>query len=314
MKQTDSDSSAEPSSDVGDIFVYERATGKLFQETVLGDALLKLAYLSPARGVFRLFLFSNAFFSKLLGWYSDTRWSRRKIAKTIALLDIDPGEFRDPVSSFRTFNEFFCRHLREGARPFDESPDVLCCPADCRLTVMPTLEKTTCVPVKGARFTIEELLRAPVEVAAEFAGGTCLVARLCPSDYHRFHYPAEGCELRRWGIDGRLDSVNPIALALDIAVFAENRRIVNMFDLKRFGKVAFVEVGAFGVAGIVHTHEGRAFRKMDEKGLFKFGGSTIVLVFQAGMVEISPDLIENSCAGYETRVLAGENVGRCREQ
>jgi len=292
------------------IQVYDHARAQMIEERVLGDRLLRFAYLSPARPLCSLLLFRTALLSRFLGWYCDTARSRCKIVPTIRELGLDESEFRDPTSSFRTFNEFFTRHLRSGARPFDASPEILSSPADARLTVFPDLREGTCVPVKGAAFTVSELLRDASGDASQFVGGTLLVLRLCPADYHRFHYPASGRVLRRWEISGRLHSVNPLVLALGIPVFTQNRRIVTLLDLERFGVTAFVEVGAFGVAGIVQTHTGREFRKMDEKGLFRFGGSTVILVFRRGRVLMDPDLVERSRTGIETLVRVGEQLGR----
>ena len=123
-----------------DVFFWDRARGELVKETVLGDSLLKLAYLSPLRGACRWLMFRYALVSKLLGWYCNTGWSRRKIEATIDSLSIDRDEFRAPVDSFRTFNDFIYRHLREGARPFDPTPNVLSSPADCRITRAPSPE------------------------------------------------------------------------------------------------------------------------------------------------------------------------------
>ena len=295
-----------------DVCVHDRRTGELVQERVLGDRLLRLAYFSPLRPLCQLTLFRYSLASRVLGWYCDSAWSRRKIAGVIEFLGIDTAEFREPLSSFRTFNEFFCRRLREGARPFDPDPAVLCSPADARLTVIPRLEDEAQISVKGGSFTVEALLRAPAASdVAGLAGGAAVIARLCPADYHRFHYPAAGSRDAGWEIGGRYNSVNPLALAARPAVFQENRRFVSILDLHRFGKTAFVEVGAFGVGGIVQTHTAPTFEKMDEKGYFRFGASTIVLLFQPDAVRIDADLLANSEAGRETLVRAGETIGRC---
>ncbi len=293
------------------ISVYDRRTGTMLEEIVLGDRMMKLAYSRPCLPVCRRLLFGNRFISRLLGWYCDTGWSRRKIARTIAELGIDTAEMRDPVGSFRTFNEFFTRHLHADARPFDPAPHLLSSPADARVTVVPQLELDRCVLVKGAPFTVPELLALPPDEEPDsFVNGSLMIARLCPADYHRFHYPAAGRELRRWTIDGRLDSVNPLALSLGLRVFVENYRVVTLLRLEHFGKAAFIEVGAFGVAGIVQTATETTFGKMDEKGCFTFGGSTIILVFEPGAVTFDPDLVEHSARGVEALVRAGETIGR----
>lgn len=291
--------------------VFDRRRGACFRETVLGDRWLRLAYSAPLRPLTGPVLFRRAFWSRVLGWYADRPLSRRRIAPAIAQLGIDMGEFRDPASSFRTFNEFFCRHLRPGARPFDPAPEALCSPADCRLAVVPRLSGAECVLVKGRPFTILELLgRGREAEAAGFAGGSLAVCRLCPADYHRFHYPAAGRETGHWTVPGALHSVNPLSLALGIRVFAENRRVVSLLELERFGRCAFVEVGAFGVARIVQTHPRGPFSKMAEKGYFAFGGSSIVMAFGPGTVAFDPDLVEHSAAGVEVLVRCGETIGR----
>jgi phosphatidylserine decarboxylase len=290
--------------------VFDRRRGECFREAVLGDRWLRLAYSPPLRCVSGLMLFRRALWSRLLGWYADSPHSRRRIPATIAQLGLDPGEFRDPVDSYASFNEFFCRHLRPGARPFDPSPGRLCSPADCRLLVFPRLNGATCVPVKGHEFTVRDLLGPGREAeAAAFADGALAVCRLCPADYHRFHYPAAGRELAHWDVPGALHSVNPLAIGLGLNVFAENRRRVTLLDLEAFGRCAFVEVGAFGVARIVQTHARGTFARMAEKGYFCFGGSTIVLVFTAAAVAFDSDLIEHSAAGREVLVRCGETVG-----
>jgi phosphatidylserine decarboxylase len=297
-------------SDPHAIHVYDRRRQILVRETVLGDLMLRLAYRSPLRRPGQWVLFRSVLLTRLLGRFCDSRISRWRIKPTIRRLDIDMSEFAEPAEAYRTFNEFFYRKIKPGARPFSPDPGVLVSPADARLTVWPKLDGNTCIPVKGARFTVAELLRVSREEAARFDGGVLMIFRLCPADYHRYHFPAAGTVSKHWRIDGRFDSVNPISLALGIRVFQENTREVSLLDLGPFGAAAFVEVGAFGVAGIESTHRGGAFAKMDEKGYFKFGGSTVVLVLKAGRIEIDADLVERSAQGTETLIRAGESIGR----
>lgn len=291
--------------------IYDRATGRTFREQVLGDRLMRLAYSRPGRPLAEWLLFRSYLVSRLLGWFADRRFSRRRIQPTCTALAIDESEFLEPLDSFRTFNEFFTRRLRPGARPFSPEPTDLCSPADCRLLVYPHLPEGRCVPVKGRPFSVPGLLGPGRETQAQpFANGALAICRLCPADYHRYHYPADGGTLDTWEIDGRLHSVNPLALALNIPIFDHNRRVVNLLALARFGPVAFVEVGAFGVAGIVQTHRKREFQRGDEKGYFRFGGSTIVLVFRPGAMTFAEDLVAHSAQGIETLVRCGEAIGR----
>jgi len=291
--------------------IYDRQSRSLVEEKVLGDTLMRLAYLSPGRALFQLLFFRTAWLSRLLGCYASSALSRRHITKTIAGLGIDVTEFKNPPDSFHSFNEFFVRHLKNGVRPFDPTPEALCSPADRRLLVFPELQDDTCLPVKGKEYTIAELFGPEHASQAEaFRGGALAVCRLCPADYHRFHFPAAGSIEEEWAISGRLHSVHPLALGLNIPVFVQNRRVVSLLRLETFGIAAFIEVGAFGVAAIVQTHDEKRFGKMDEKGYFEFGGSTIILVFQKGAVTFDEDLVQQSTAGRETLVKAGERIAR----
>jgi len=291
------------------IHFVDRATGERVRENVMGDRFLRLAYSPALRGVCRATVFRLALFSKILGTFCNTRFSRGRIRRTIYDLAIDMHDVDEPRRGFRTFNEFFARPLKPGCRPFDHDPRVFCAPAEGRYFVYTGIEGDTCIPVKGAEFAVHRLLGTGTDGAEAFAGGDVVVSRLCPADYHRFHFPANGTRQETRELRGRYDSVNPVALACSGPVLAENRRTVSMLNLDGFGRVAYVEVGAFGVGAIVQTHTGAAFRKMQEKGYFTFGGSTVVLVVPAGIVDFDKDLIENTRSGIETLVRVGERIG-----
>lgn len=289
--------------------IVDRKTGALKQETVLGDKFLRLAYFPVLRSLFGVTLFRSRTFSRLMGFYADTAFSRRKIPGTIAQLSIDMDECVVPPQGFVSFNDFFCRRLKPGARVFATGKNTLCSPADCRLTVWPQLSGDTCVPVKGAQFTIAELLGAPENSLSDtFQDGSLCICRLCPADYHRYHYPASGNSLQHWRVGHTLHSVSPLALARNVPVFRDNIREVSILDVQQFGVMAFIEVGAFGVAAITQTHQAKKFERGDEKGFFTFGGSTIVMAFAKNKVTFDQDLIDNSQKGLETLVQTGEQI------
>jgi len=291
------------------IIVYNRATGECERETVMAGGLMDLAYTAPFRPLCRLTVFRLAFFSRLLGWYFNTAWSRRRIPTVARQLQINVDECLQPLEEYRTFNEFFVRKLKPDARPCDPDPKVLSAPADARYFVFDDISETTRFKIKGLSLSAAELLGCDAAAAAEFANGVALVARLCPADYHRYHYPASGWTLDRWAVPGRLDSVNPVVLARGIRALAGNRRRVVILDLDRFGRTAFVEIGAFGVEAIVQTHTADSFAKMDEKGYFAFGASSIVVLMQANALRWDDDLREQTEAGRETFVRAGDQLG-----
>ncbi len=296
--------------DSTEIWNYERNTKTLKKETVLGERYIKWAYHRSVSSWISDFAFRWPLTSKLYGAYLSSGFSRHKIQPAIEQLEIDESEFLEPTSSFDSFNDFFIRKLKPECRPFNQDPKVLVSPADCRILAYQRLESSTLIPVKGIKYTIDELLQQSAE---EFNNGSLLVLRLCPADYHRFHFPCDGriSESRR--INGVYHSVNPVVVALNVNVFCENKRQYTMIENPIFGRFAMVEVGAWGVARIVDTFKGDEPKKMDEKGYFMFGGSTIILVFQEDRLRISPDLTENSSSGYETLVKVGEEIGKIED-
>lgn len=291
----------------GPLYFYRRGSDQKEEEIILGGGLMRWAYQSRAGRALTGFLFNRRWPSRLAGWYADSRWSRRQIAPVIRNLGIDTGELDAPVESYATFNAFFTRRLKPGARPFALEPAEVASPADGRVLVYPQLQQTTLLPIKGKSFTVDALLGMP---AAGYAGGSLAVVRLCPADYHRFHFPCDARVIAQRRIPGRYHSVNTLVVAMGVDVFSENERQVTLLENEQLGEFALVEVGAFGVGSIVQTFTGAEVRKGEEKGYFQYGGSTIVLLFRRERVEFCPDLIAHSAEGIETFLRAGELLAK----
>lgn len=295
---------------------YDRRDGVMRQETVLGDAMIRWAYGSLSGGFCAPALFSNRLLSRLLGAYFDSRHSRARIMPTITQLGIDEQEFRDPPHTFSSFNAFFTRHLKPSARPYSPARDDFLCPADGRVLLYPRVDETTAIRVKGIDGSLQGLFAQP---APCFVGGSVLVVRLCPADYHRYHFPCSGKVVAQRRIRGQYHSVNPLALAAVPGIFCRNKRAVTIIRSPQFGRVALFEVGAFGVAAIHDTYcnkpcaHGKQVLRMQEKGYFAFGGSTVVVVTEPGVVEWDHDLIEHAQQGRETLVRVGETIGRAAQ-
>ncbi len=289
-----------------EIWFYDRQTGQLIQETIYGGAFINWIYNSRLLPLWSFLLFNCPFVSRVYGKYMDSRWSQRKIRAAITQLKIDESEFLQPTDSFPSFNDFFIRELKPESRPYDDHPDILVCPGDGRVTVYPELHQQQMIPIKGMDYSIDDLLP---RYGAHYHNGALAVIRLCPADYHRFHFPCAGTVLEHYEIHGQLHSVNPIALARNINVFCHNYRQVTRLESNRFGVIALIEVGAFGVGRIVQTFNGTKVEKMQEKGYFKFGGSTIVMVFKKQKLNFTEDLLVNTGNGYETLVRVGETIG-----
>lgn len=291
----------------GPLYFYRRGSDQKEEEIILGGGLMRWAYQSRAGRALTGFLFNRRWPSRLAGWYADSRWSRRQIAPVIRNLGIDTGELDTPVESYATFNAFFTRRLKPGARPFALEPVEVASPADGRVLVYPQLQQTTLLPIKGKSFTVDALLGMP---AAGYAGGSLAVVRLCPADYHRFHFPCDARVIAQRHIPGRYHSVNTLVVAMGVDVFSENERQVTLLENEQLGEFALVEVGAFGVGSIVQTFTGAEVRKGEEKGYFQYGGSTIVLLFRRERVEFCPDLVAHSAEGIETFLRAGELLAK----
>ena len=291
----------------GRLYFYRRGSGQREEEIILGGGMMHWAYRSRAGRALTGFLFKWRWPSRLAGWYADSRWSRRQIAPVIRNLGINTAEIADPVDSYPTFNAFFTRRLLPGARPFAPEAEAVASPADGRVLVYPLLKETTLLPVKGKSFTLDALLGMP---AAGYAGGSLAIVRLCPADYHRFHFPCDARVIEQRRIHGRYHSVNPLVLAMGIDVFGQNERQITRLENGRLGEFALIEVGAFGVGSIVQTFTGDEVRKGEEKGYFQYGGSTIILLFRQGRVEFCPDLIAHSAEGIETFLRAGELLAK----
>ena len=290
-----------------DIYYYDHQKEDLVRETVMGEALIKWAYQDASMSVLSKALFHNAFFSKLLGLYFNSGFSKPKIASAIKDLAIDPREFKDPVESFKTFNQFFYRHLAlDTCRPYDRDDRTCVMPADGRVYVYPDFSEDTLIPVKGTSYSVKTFLDIHTDT---FANGSLAVIRLCPADYHRYHYPCAGTLIAEKEIPGYYHSVNPLALAMGVDVFCQNKRAYSILENPEFGKIAYVEVGAFGVGSIIRSNDNNTVNKMDERGYFAFGGSTIVLVFQKDAITFDERLVKHSNEGYETLVKVGDILG-----
>ncbi|MBI2606141.1 MAG: phosphatidylserine decarboxylase [Deltaproteobacteria bacterium] len=294
------------------ILYWNRATGKTAEELIYGEGFMRWIYETPAGRFFADALFCRPVFSRLYGAYKRTRASASAIPGFVKRFDIRMEEFE--AGDFRSFNDFFIRRFKPGARRFSEKPEELCAFAEGRYLAFEQLTEGQRFPVKSAAMSPEGLLSDGEnggEKARLFAGGPVLVARLCPTDYHRFHYPDDGVTVEAYPIPGKLHSVNPLALKTRADVFVTNERRVSILRTKNFGDLAYVEVGAICVGKIVQTRsELEPFCRGDEKGYFLFGGSTVIVLGEPGAWRPDADLLEQTRLGRETLVRLGERVAK----
>lgn len=289
---------------------YNRKTKEYEIEKVAGDKYLKWVYTSPVgKSLTELFI-KKKLFSNLYGRYCDSKYSAKKIDAFIKDFDIDMSLCEDPSIKFSNFNEFFIRKLSKESRPVSTDKNILVSPGDGRLSAYENIDLDNIVQVKGFTYSLRELLKDD-KVAKEYEGGTCLILRLCPTDYHRFHFVDDGICGETKKISGRYYSVNPIALERIPKLFCENKREWSIFKSENFGEIIHVEVGATCVGTIIQTYTpGQKIKKGDEKGYFKFGGSTTILFLKKDKVKIDKDIVYQTSLGIETKVIMGENIGR----
>ena len=285
----------------------DRRTGETVTESVLGNGALKFAYETLLGRTLWPVLFGSRLISDVLGRRYDSPKSKKDIRTLAAIPGCLADEAEKPIDAYANFNEFFTRRLKPGARPLG---DGLTSPADGRLKLYLDAEADAPFPLKGAKRNLREVFGP--NGAPDVASGRydIAVVRLAPVDYHRFHFPCD-CTVDEpvKVIPGEYHSVNPIALLKRPDVYADNERQIAACEAA-FGRFWMVDVGAFGVGTIVQTFAPGKQAKGAEKGYFKFGGSTVIIVLPAGAATFDPDLVENSAKGLETRVRCGERIAR----
>jgi phosphatidylserine decarboxylase len=295
--------SAEP------IRYYDRYSQTVKTEQVYGETWLRLAYENPAGRLFVWLVARRAWFSQWYGRKMNQRASALRILPFISEYNIDVDEFVKSAFDYKTFNEFFYRALKPEARPIVADERVAVLPADGRHLAFPNVDTADGFYVKGMKFTLEELL-GDAALAKTFAGGAMLISRLCPVDYHRFHFPVAGLPGATRLINGWLYSVSPIALRRKLRCLVENKRTVTLIESPQFGTVAMLEVGATNVGSIRQSHiEGRTAVKGAEKGLFAFGGSCVITLFLRDRIQFETDLVTQSAQHLETYARMGDRLG-----
>jgi phosphatidylserine decarboxylase len=295
---------------------FDRYSRILKTERVYGGKWLHWAYGNPA-GRFAVWLaIRRIWFSRWYGRKMKQRASALKILPFITEYELAWNEFVKSPFDYKTFNEFFCRALKESARPIAAGEKVAVFPADGRHLAFQNLDAAEGFYVKGAKFNLAELLdeaRRPEgerPLSARFAGGSMLISRLCPVDYHRFHFPAAGVPGETVPVRGWLYSVSPVALKRNIRYLVENKRAITLLETANFGTVAMVEVGATNVGSIQQSFvPGRPVKKGEEKGFFCYGGSCVITLFSAGAIRLDPDVAEQSSRCVETFARMGDRLG-----
>lgn len=242
-------------------------------------------------------------FSRFMGHVLSSRISRVLVGPFIRKNHISMEDY--PPQRYRSFNDFFTRTILPERRPVAMTQDHLIAPCDSKLSVT-RLETDTRFFIKGVEYTAGDLLRSE-DLAQKFAGGWLLLFRLTVDDYHHYLYPLSGTESTRVVIPGVFHTVNPLAAGIR-PIYRENTREYTCTETE-FGTLLQMEVGAL-LVGRISNHMGAGpVQRGTEKGMFEFGGSTVVLMLEPGRLQPDEDILRNSSAGEETIVKMGERIG-----
>jgi len=290
------------------ITYLNRRTGEHITEQPPGESYLRFLYHHPLGQLPLELLVKRKLLSTLYGKLMDRPRSTRQIRPFVEEYQIDMQESVKSIDEFTSFNDFFYRKLRPDARPIDQG---LVSPADGKLLAFENVSEVDHFFVKGEQFTLKAFLQNN-NLAEKYRGGSLLIVRLAPPDYHRFHFPYAGHISKAQLIDGYYYSVSPYSLLRDFTkVFCQNKRKYATLSTPDKGDITLVAVGATMVGSIIETYDFNSkVEKGDEMGYFAFGGSSIAMLLEKDRVQIDADLLENTRNGMETAVRMGERIGK----
>lgn len=260
-------------------------------------------------------LLPKKWLTELAGWAAGKRagWLTKAVIDIFVwFYRVDMSEAQKPdTASYRTFNDFFVRPLRDEARPIDADPNLLVLPVDGAISQLGHIDGDTIFQAKGHTYSLEALLAGDRQMAAQFRDGEFATIYLAPRDYHRVHMPCNGILREMIYVPGDLYSVNPLTARNIPNLFARNERVICYFDTE-FGPMVQILVGAT-IVGSIETawagtitppREGVIKRwrwpgadaegavvllKGQEMGRFKLG-STVINLFAPGRIKLAESL------------------------
>jgi len=285
---------------------YRDRDGNDLIEKTPGEFWLKWLYRSRTGQLFLHNLIKRKFISIYYGYLMNKDNSKNRIKDFISEFDIDMNQFEDV--EYNSFNEFFCRKLKTGARDIDKDENSVVSPADGKIIVIQNIDESSPYFVKGDKYSLKKHFNGNFDYK-KYIGGSVAIIRLAPSDYHRFHFPVNGKVSENINITGDYFSVSPIAVIENISYFFKNKRTLTEIKTEEFGDVIYSDIGATMVGSIFQTFiENSNVVKGDEKGYFKFGGSSIILFFEKNKITFSKSILKNSNEGFETAIKMGEFI------
>lgn len=265
---------------------YEKEKLEFLYNTVAGRVLLKLFVARPL-------------FSKINAIYYKSNISRKDIKPFIEKHNIDMKYW--DIEQFKSFNDFFTRK-----REIDVncSANEIIAVADSKLMIYDISDDTR-LTIKNTTYNIKDIIKS-YSTAKQFNGGKALVFRLAADNYHRHVFIDSGIIIDNYTLNGVLHTVRPISEKFKI--YSENTREITVIKTKNLGTIVEIDIGALLIGCMVNTYRGYKVTKLDEKGYFEYGGSTVVILINTNC-KIDEDILEQSRLGYETKVSIGERIG-----
>lgn len=303
--------------------IYDRKNNKIIEDRQYGSNILNFLY-NNVFGRILLKICITPIFSKILGAFSNTRFSKNRIKKFVKQNNINLDEYEDV--EYKSFNDFFIRKKKKENLIVNKDKDVFISPADSKLLIYRISENLQ-IEVKNIKYTLEEILdldncktgkdeninknkdknKNNINLS-EYNNGYVFVFRLSVDDYHRYCFIDNGKLLKSKYIKGKLHTVSSISEKEKI--YSQNSRVVTFLETENFGELIYIEVGAILVGKIIN-HKVNIFKKGDEKGYFEQGGSTIVVLIK-DKVKIDDDILDMSEKLIETKVKYGERIGKLK--
>ena len=256
----------------------------------------------PGRMVLKII--TSPTISKIGGAYMDCRVSKIHIKGFIKNNNIDMTQYEK--AKYGCFNDCFTRKIKKEMRPINMEENAFIAPCDGRLSAYHISENSDFY-IKKSYYSVDDLIKNSKK-ALDFNGGVCLVFRLCVDDYHRYGYVDDGKIVENNYVPGVLHTVRPIALNR-YPVFVQNSREYSVIETNNFGTIAQIEVGALMIGKIKNHQKSGLVKKGREKGMFLYGGSTIVVLLEKDKVDIDEKYFRNTVNDIETKVKFGSTIG-----
>ncbi len=282
------------------MMIYDRKTKTYTEIEQYGGKALAFLYGNPF-GRILLRLAVSPLVSNIYAFFNSGEKSAGKIPGFISEYSIDMSDYE--TKDYCSFNDFFIRKFRDGARSMDPDPKAFISPADSKLLVYKI--DGSRLQIKGRTYSISELVGDGFKADA-FRDGYALCFRLCMDNCHRYCYVDNGRLIRTETIKGRLHTVSSISK--EYKIYKENTRVISLLRTENFGDIIQAEVGAL-LVGRIHNDDNQIFKKGQEKGYFEPGGSTIIILVAKDMLSIDEDILAQSENGIETQIHYGERIG-----